>query len=1167
MRSTKALWVLPLLAVLSGLCFAQPAPLHAELDPLPDYVSGGFLRVDISSDFSVIPDSAHIQFRRVSIAPHSGYDSTSVWLPGATTHFNFDGADDSVYVAYQVRAAADGDTTDWSTPRYVLHDLNPPSPVERLEADWCATGEGHIRLTWNRAHDSASGIGHYRIYRSEGGSVYEMIFIDSGEFDLYYASLSADERSYYIYEDHGVTPGQTYHYAVVGVDEVGHWFTRTVPATQLAGGPDECIPEPPYAPLRAIDHYTEAENIEIEINTDIVTPRHSWQFQYMVQKTCPGDTLMYADTTDWTFDLTHTFDLTECCEYTFHARAKDELTGLMSGWSHLSGDRYTQRDIYGPDWGPDTMWIEYCEEGLRVNFEATDPELSDCGAGWSHYNLYRIPFEDYSIELIRDADFAEPYKLWEYDGTSGSYVYADDCPGTDPDLLDLEDRVNYFYWVISFDNLGHYSRPSDVAYDTATVDKGIKEPALAPLDAWTAGDSVVLTIIDSSFCDMTDIEIYLAYNHMFSPLERAMEYPVDTTVFTYDGVRTCDDVNRFSITYRGLVESRVCFKARGYDEIRNVSEWSNVVCTELDYTPPSIVHVDSIMTIADSTEDVNVRLTWRGARDARVGMEGYKVYRSTDPASPMETLLADLSEVARTFVDYDPDPTNNFRDNYYTIVSYDRLGYQYEGDALHTVGFFDETPPYPVTIDTVYLDVDGADISVIVDFSDDIRPTGYGSPLLNEFRLEHASTEEWLWFGDDELITIEPDHATSSPSRFVLPYSALDGVPTRYFQIATIDMEGNESGYSQIYEYARDVVEDTAWVHLTAGWNFFSLPVYPGSYRTDFVLPGVRIVEYDPVTRLYIEEPDFFEVGKGYWVFVTRDMDVPVIGVPILDISPRLTPAGWHIVGATFNTTDYTTEGTLLRAPMGYDAFTQSYYDADSIRQAQAYWILFESDTSQFMAPSTADFKYTPFQTYEPEMVVDIQLDGANYQLGMDSRATTGIDSYDRPLPPPAPNQIRRAYIASDNGMAMERDTRPVSEWTINVTEETELTWADAEITLDGMKLGDEGSILLQAGIHKISTEIEKAESFEIAGAYPNPFNAAVEIEFDIPEKGPAHIEIYDIEGKVVWETTRDYESSGRKTVNWNGKTRSGESLVSGVYFGRVSYFDNSATIRLLYVR
>ncbi len=1170
MRSTKArwLWVLLLLAALSGLCFAQPTePLHAELEPLPANVAGGDLRVDLSAEFSSVPAGGHIQYRRVSVAPATGYDDTTAWLPVADTHHNFEGAEDSVYVVYQVRAAFESDTSEWSTPQYVLHDLNPPSQVERLEADWCASGEGHIRLTWNRAFDSASGVDHYRIYRRDGGSIYDLRYIDDTEFDLVYASVDADGRSFYTYEDHAVDAGHTYHYAVVAVDKVWQWFTLAVPTTQLAGGPDECIPEPPYAPLRSIEEYLEAENIEIEVNTDLVTPRASWQIKYMVKWTVYGDLTEYVDSTDWAYAFTHNFDLDECCTYTFHAKARDLLTGLESGWSHLAGDISTTRDIYGPDWGPDSMWIDPDMEGLKVYFTATAPESSDCGAGWRDYVLYRIPFEDYRIELIRDAEAAAPYVLDTFTDIAGHYQYWDDIVGVDP-VMDLEDRVNYFYWVMAFDNLGHYLRPAMVIYDTATVDKGIKAPILEAMPDWTPGDSITVHIIDSSFCDMSEIQIMYDYGHTFtSPRSDILYTDLLDPVFTYDAPRDCFEANHFSITYPGLIETQVCFKARAYDALGNESEWSNVVCTQLDNTPPTMVHIDSIQTYADSTHHVKVRLVWRGASDARIGMQGYKVYRSSDPASPLGELLADLPAYARTFVDHDPIIDDNFRNNYYTIISYDRLGHEYIGDGLHTIGFFDETPPYPVTIDDVYLDIRGAEINVIVEFSDDLRPAGYGSPLLNEFRLEHANTEEWLWFGDPELITIEEDHASAYPARFELPYSALAGAPTRYFQIAAIDMEGNESGYSAIYEYVRDAVEDTVWVHLTAGWNLFSLPVYPGNYRTDFVLPGVESVsEYDPDIRDY-ETPTFFEVGKGYWVLALRDMDIPVVGVPIENYATTLTPAGWHIVGATFNTTDYGYEGTLASGgPQGFNPVTQNYEPADSLKQAQGYFLMSMSDTCQFFAPSTAEHKSAIYRA-EAEQIVEIKLSNTSYILGYDRNAEAGLDRFDSPMPPAAPNQRITSAPVSAEGYNMLTDVRPVSEWDIMVEEAVNMSWSGTELVIDGAVYDGSHSVYLQPGLHKIAREIVKVDDFQITGAYPNPFNAKVEIDFELPEEGEARIEIFDMNGKVVWEKAEIYETSGQKTITWDGTNTSGASLGSGVYFCRVSYSDKQANVRLLYVR
>ncbi len=67
---------------------------------------------------------------------------------------------------------------------------------------------------------------------------------------------------------------------------------------------------------------------------------------------------------------------------------------------------------------------------------------------------------------------------------------------------------------------------------------------------------------------------------------------------------------------------------------------------------------------------------------------------------------------------------------------------------------------------------------------------------------------------------------------------------------------------------------------------------------------------------------------------------------------------------------------------------------------------------------------------------------------------------------------------------------------------------------------------------------------------YPNPFNPNTTIRFDLPERSPVSITIYDVSGRLV-RTLIDgatYEY-GRWEIEWNGTNERAAPVPSGVYF------------------
>jgi hypothetical protein len=69
--------------------------------------------------------------------------------------------------------------------------------------------------------------------------------------------------------------------------------------------------------------------------------------------------------------------------------------------------------------------------------------------------------------------------------------------------------------------------------------------------------------------------------------------------------------------------------------------------------------------------------------------------------------------------------------------------------------------------------------------------------------------------------------------------------------------------------------------------------------------------------------------------------------------------------------------------------------------------------------------------------------------------------------------------------------------------------------------------------------------------AYPNPFNPAAQLKFDISKKGNVKIIIYDLAGRVVSEVLNQDLLIGQHIMEWNASSQS-----SGVYFA-VLYFEN----------
>lgn len=70
--------------------------------------------------------------------------------------------------------------------------------------------------------------------------------------------------------------------------------------------------------------------------------------------------------------------------------------------------------------------------------------------------------------------------------------------------------------------------------------------------------------------------------------------------------------------------------------------------------------------------------------------------------------------------------------------------------------------------------------------------------------------------------------------------------------------------------------------------------------------------------------------------------------------------------------------------------------------------------------------------------------------------------------------------------------------------------------------------------------------------AYPNPFNMTTTISFQLPERFPVNLAIYDLSGRKIITVADIVANPGCHSVMWNGKNDSGTEVSSGIYLCRL---------------
>jgi len=85
---------------------------------------------------------------------------------------------------------------------------------------------------------------------------------------------------------------------------------------------------------------------------------------------------------------------------------------------------------------------------------------------------------------------------------------------------------------------------------------------------------------------------------------------------------------------------------------------------------------------------------------------------------------------------------------------------------------------------------------------------------------------------------------------------------------------------------------------------------------------------------------------------------------------------------------------------------------------------------------------------------------------------------------------------------------------------------------------------------------------------YPNPFNPRVDLRFNVPQRAPADVAVFDLSGRLVKTLLSGRQlDAGPHVLTWLGDGDDGRSLPSGTYLARVRVGERVGMRKLSLVR
>jgi hypothetical protein len=83
-------------------------------------------------------------------------------------------------------------------------------------------------------------------------------------------------------------------------------------------------------------------------------------------------------------------------------------------------------------------------------------------------------------------------------------------------------------------------------------------------------------------------------------------------------------------------------------------------------------------------------------------------------------------------------------------------------------------------------------------------------------------------------------------------------------------------------------------------------------------------------------------------------------------------------------------------------------------------------------------------------------------------------------------------------------------------------------------------------------------KDFIIEQAYPNPFNPTTKIKYGVPSESNVDVTIYDITGRLVYNTTIRNRQPGWHHFEWRGVDSRSQLVSAGIYLVTMTVGDNA---------
>ncbi len=365
---------------------------------------------------------------------------------------------------------------------------------------------------------------------------------------------------------------------------------------------------------------------------------------------------------------------------------------------------------------------------------------------------------------------------------------------------------------------------------------------------------------------------------------------------------------------------------------------------------------------------------------------------------------------------------------------------------------------------------------------------------------------------------------------------------------------GNE--FLNVLDNALDNLESLTIISHLRDWNMVGLPVNATDPSQTSVFPGSVEGTLFSFAETYVNENELVS-GEGYWLYFPYSGHSALNGNDLNSLTITLN-AGWNIVSGISEETDFSeiSDPDQIVVPGSLYGFDGTYVNSLSLKPGKGYWINAFSEGNITITSGGTSGKVRSTFSYHTQEANVLNINNRKLYFGVSIPENESVYYQLPPKPPIGAFDIRfDTHSKIANGLGYIEVQNNEENLTIsaefNIPEDPQSNWiiitsAGMEYILtENIPFELKGQItgLTLKKVRKMPTQYSLSQNF------PNPFNPATTLDFEIPEQGEVSLIVYDLLGKEIRNLILNKLTAGFHSVQWNGTDNYGNLISAGCYF------------------